>query len=469
MSRNNEELAKMSENNSTAQDLSIGKLILYTIPTIIALLISSVYSIVDGVFVSNFGGTTAFAAINQVGPIFLVVASIGFMFGTGGTALVSKVMGEGDPEGANRIFSLVSYTLIGIGVTLSVVLWFIVEPLLRALGTTEEMIPFCMAYAHIVIPAITLFMLQFFFQSFFVCAGIPKMGMVDTLLAGIVNIGGDFLLVGVFANGDPIKAVEGAATATACGLVVGGLIPLLYFFSKNNSSLRLRKPVFRLSYITQTCGNGISEFFTNVSASFINIVYNSLFLYMIGDMGVAAFGTVGYVNTIFCALAGGYTVGVAPLIAFNYGAKNTVALKNLHKKSLSIVIGFSIIATILIELLATPLASIFAHGDETLLQITVDGLSIFTLSFLFKGIPTYGSGFFTALNDGFSSGFISLVRTLVFNLATIIIVPVIFFHLFGSSYEAAYYGVWYSIVGSEILAVIMTFFFFKVKKKKYQY
>ena len=295
------------------------------------------------------------------------------------------------------------------------------------------------------------------------------MGMVDTLLAGIVNIGGDFLLVGVFANGDPIKAVEGAATATACGLVVGGLIPLLYFFSKNNSSLRLRKPVFRLSYITQTCGNGISEFFTNVSASFINIVYNSLFLYMIGDMGVAAFGTVGYVNTIFCALAGGYTVGVAPLIAFNYGAKNTVALKNLHKKSLSIVIGFSIIATILIELLATPLASIFAHGDETLLQITVDGLSIFTLSFLFKGIPTYGSGFFTALNDGFSSGFISLVRTLVFNLATIIIVPVIFFHLFGSSYEAAYYGVWYSIVGSEILAVIMTFFFFKVKKKKYQY
>ena len=207
----------------------------------------------------------------------------------------------------------------------------------------------------------------------------------------------------------------------------------------------------------------------NVSASFINMVYNSLFLYMIGDMGVAAFGTVGYVNTIFGAIASGYAVGAAPLIAYNYGAKNSDALKNLHKKSLIIVIGYSVLATIVIEALATPLASIFSHGDQQLLQITVDGLRIFTLSFLFKGIPTYGSGFFTAFNDGFSSGFISFVRTFVFNLATIIAVPLLFFHLYGSSYEAAYYGVWYSIVGSEFLATIMTFIFFKVKRKKYQY
>jgi len=199
------------------------------------------------------------------------------------------------------------------------------------------------------------------------------------------------------------------------------------------------------------------------------MVYNSLFLYMIGDMGVAAFGTVGYVNTIFGAIASGYAVGIAPLIAYNFGAKNSDALKNLHKKSLVIVIGYSIIATGLIEILATPLASIFSHGDAQLLEITVDGLRIFTLSFVFKGIPTYGSGFFTALNDGFSSGFISFMRTLVFNLATIIAVPVLFFHLYGSSYEAAYYGVWYSIVGSELLAFIMTFIFFKVKRKKYQY
>lgn len=459
----------MNENKGIAQNMSLGKLILFVLPTIIALLISSVYSIVDGVFVSNVGGTTAFAAINQVSPLFLIVASIGFMFGTGGTALVSKVQGEGDPERARRIFSLLTYTLIGIGIILSIVLWFVTEPILKALGTTEEMMPFCMAYAHIIIPAITLFMLQFYFQSFFACAGKPKLGLVDTLVAGVINIGGDALLVGVFAKGDPIKAVQGAAIATAAGLLVGGLIPLFYFIAKNKSSLRLGKPEFKLRYIGATCGNGISEFLTNVSASFINMVYNALFLYMIGDMGVAAYGTVGYVNTIFGAIASGYAVGVAPLIAYNYGAKNTDALKNLHRKSLTIVIGYSIIATAVIEILATPLASIFAHGDQTLLEITVDGLRIFTLSFLFKGIPTYGSGFYTALNDGFSSGFISFVRTLVFNLATIIAVPLLFFHLYGSSYEAAYYGVWYSIVGSELLATIMTFIFFKVKRKKYQY
>ena len=459
----------MNENKGMAQNLSVGKLLLFVLPTIIALLISSVYSIVDGVFVSNVGGTTAFAAINQVSPIFLIVASIGFMFGTGGTALVSKVQGEGEPERANRIFSLLTYALIVIGIVLSIILWFTTESILKALGTTEEMMPFCMAYAHIIIPAVTLFMLQFYFQSFFACAGKPKLGLIDTLLAGVINIGGDALLVGVFAKGDPIKAVEGAAMATAAGLLVGGLIPLIYFFTKNKSTLRLGKPEFKLRYIGATCGNGISEFLTNVSASFINMVYNALFLYMIGDMGVAAFGTVGYVNTIFAAIASGYAVGVAPLTAYNYGAKNTDALKNLHKKSLIIVIGYSVIATIIIELLATPLASIFAHGDQQLLMITVDGLRIFTLSFLFKGIPTYGSGFFTALNDGFSSGFISFVRTLVFNLATIIAVPLLFFHLYGSSYEAAYYGVWYSIVGSELLATIMTFIFFKVKRKKYQY
>ena len=459
----------MNENRIDAQNFSVGKLIVFVLPTIVALLVSSIYSIVDGVFVSNVGGTTAFAAINQMAPIFLIVASVGFMFGTGGTALVSKVQGEGDPERAKRIFSLLTYALITIGIVLSIVLWFVVEPLLNALGTTEEMKPFCMAYAHVIIPAVTLFMLQFYFQSFFACAGNAKLGLIVTLLAGVVNIGGDALLVGVLAKGDPVKAVQGAALATALGLCVGGLIPLIYFFKKNKTTLRLGKPEFKLRYIGATCGNGISEFLTNVSASFINMVYNALFLYMIGDMGVAAYGTVGYVNTIFCAIASGYAVGVAPLIAYSYGAKNTDALKNLHKKSLIIVVGFSVLATAVIEALAAPLASIFAHGDQALLQITVDGLRIFTLSFLFKGMPTYGSGFFTALNDGLTSGIISFVRTLVFNLATIIAVPLLFFHLYGSSYEAAYYGVWYSVVGSELLATVMTFIFFRAKKKKYQY
>jgi len=460
----------MEENTQAlTQNFTLGKLFKYVLPTIFAVLLASLYTIVDGIFVSNFGGTTAFAAINQVSPIFMIIAAIGFMFGTGGSALVGKVLGEGDHERANRLFSYIAYVLIAIGIVCSVILWFALEPLLNLLGVTETMMPFCLAYSRILIPALTLFMLQFYFQSFLATAKKPGLGLLFTVLAGITNTVGDAVLVGVVSQGDPIKAVQGAALATAGGLLIGGLVPLIYFARKNKSLLRLGKPENDGKALLKTCGNGSSEFFTNISSSIINVVYNSLFLYMIGDMGVAAYGTVGYVNSIFTAIASGFVLGVSPLISYNYGAGNTDNLKNLYKKSISIVIIFSIVSTVIIELLSHPLASAFSHGDEALMQITIDGLSIFTLSFLFKGIPTFGSGLFTAFNNGKVSAIIAIVRTLVFNMATIILVPIIFFHVFGSSYEAAFYGVWYSVVFSELLATIMCFLFFKKYKKQYQY
>lgn len=451
------------------QQFTVGKLFGYVVPTILAVLLASLYTIVDGIFVSNFGGTAAFAAINQIGPIFMIVAAIGFMFGTGGSALVGKILGEGDEKRANGLFSFFAYVLIGIGIACSVILWFAMDPLLRALGVTESMMPYCIAYSNVLIPAITLFMLQFYCQSFLATAKKGGLGLLFTVLAGVTNVVGDAVLVGIVSQGDPVKAVQGAAIATAAGLFVGGIIPLIYFACKNKSLLHLGKPEKDGKALVKACGNGSSEFFTNISGSLINVVYNSLFLYMIGDMGVAAYGTVGYVNSIFTAVATGFVIGVSPLFSYNYGAGNTDNLKNLYKKSMTIVMIFSVVATIVIELLSRPLASAFAHGDETLMQITVDGLSIFTLSFLFKGIPTFGSGLFTAFNNGRVSGIISIVRTLVFNLATIIIVPVIFFHVFGSSYEAAFYGVWYSVVFSELLATLMTLWFFRRYKNKYHY
>jgi len=451
------------------QNFSLGKLFKFVMPTIIAVLLASLYSIVDGIFVSNYGGTTAFAAINQVSPVFMIVAAIGFMFGTGGSALVGKVLGEGDVEKANRLFSFFAYVLIGIGIACSVILWFTIEPILVALGVTETMMPYCLAYSHVIIPAITLFMLQFFFQSFLATAKKPGLGLLFTILAGVTNVIGDWVLVGIVSQGDPTKAVQGAAIATAAGLFIGGVVPLFFFARKNSSLLRLGKAEKDGKALAKACGNGSSEFFTNISGSVINVVYNSLFLYMIGDMGVAAYGTVGYVNSIFTAIATGFVIGVGPLFSYNYGAGNTDNLKNLFKKSISIVVIFSIVSTIIIELLSHPLANAFSHGDAELAQITVDGLSIFTLSFLFKGIPTFGSGLFTSLNNGKVSAIISIVRTLVFNLITIVVVPIIFFHAFGSSYEAAFYGVWYSVVFSELLATIMTFLFFKKYKKQYQY
>lgn len=460
----------MDENTQVlTQHFSLGKLFKYVLPTIFAILLASVYGIVDGIFVSNFGGTTAFAAINQTSPIFMIIAAIGFMFGTGGSALVGKVLGEGDSKKANGLFSFFTYALIAIGVTSSIILTFTMEPLLNLLGVTETMMPFCLAYSRIIIPAITLFMLQFFFQSFLATAKKPGLGLLCTVLAGITNVAGDAILVGVWSGGDPVKAVQGAAIATAAGLFIGGVVPLIYTACKNKSLLRLGKPEMSGKALLKACGNGSSEFFANISGSIINVVYNSLFLYMLGDVGVAAYGTVGYVNSIFAAIASGFVIGVSPLFSYNYGAGNKENLKNLFKKSMILVGIISVASTVLIEILSHPLASAFSHGDELLMEITIDGLSIFTLSFLFKGIPTFGSGLFTAFNNGKVSGIISIVRTLVFNLATIVAVPVIFFYVFGSSYEAAFYGVWYSVVFSELLATVMTLLFFKKYKKVYHY
>ncbi len=457
------------ETENITQQFSLGKLFIYVLPTIFAILLASLYTIVDGIFVSNVGGTTAFASINQVSPIFMIIAAIGFMLGTGGSALIGKILGEGDQKRANGLFSFFTYSLIIIGIICSVLLWVFLETFLNALGVTKTMMPFCIAYSHIMIPALTLFMLQFYFQSFLATAKKPRLGLLFTILAGITNTVGDAILVGVLAKGDPIKAVQGAAIATVGGLLIGGVVPLIYFFSKNSSLLHLGTPEKDLKALGKACGNGSSEFFTNISGSIINVVYNSLFLYMIGDMGVAAYGTVGYVNSIFTAIASGFVLGVSPLFSYNYGSGNTEELKSLYKKSMTLIVMISVASTIVIELLSHPLAAAFAHGDAELMQITVDGLTIFTLSFLFKGIPTFGSGLFTAFNNGLISGIISIVRTLVFNMATIIIVPVIFFHVFGSSYEAAFYGVWYSVVFSEMLAVLMTLIYLWKYRKQYQY
>ena len=356
------------------------------------------------------------------------------------------------------------------GVVCSVVLAIFLEPLLKALGTTDDMMPYCIAYGQILIPCLTLFMLQYYFQSFLACAGKAHLGLIFTIIAGIVNVIGDAQLVGVFSNGDPLFAVRGAAIATGLGLIVGGLVPLIYFLCKNKSTLRLGKPLCCFKELGKACGNGISEFLTNISASVVNAVYNCLFLAMVGSVGVAAYGAVSYVNTVFCAIISGFVLGVAPAIAYNYGAGNTENLQTIHKKSKRIVAVTGVITTVLVMLLAESFASMFSHGDDLLMRITTEGLLIFSLSFLFKAIPMYGSGFFTALNNGFASGFISVVRTLVLNLISLLLVPLLFLHVSGMEVgEASYYGVWYSVVLTEILALIMTFIFFKAYRKKYNY
>lgn len=469
------DLKTANENDVLARHYTLGKLLKFALPAIITAVFGSIYGVVDGLFVSNVGGSTAFGAINLASPIFMIVASLGFMFGTGGTALVSKIMGEGDNEGANRTFSLITYTLIIVGIIATVIAEVLYDDLLIALGCSDAMLPYCTAYGRIIMPFIPLFMLMFYFQTFSVTSGKPTFGLVIMLISGFTNIIGDAILVGVVAptTGDvSTSAVSGAAIATAAGLVVSGLVPLVYYFTKNSSSLRLGKPETKISSIGKACSNGMSEFLSNISSSIVNTVYNGILLFLIADIGVAAYGAISYINTIFTAVFLGYSLGVSPVIGYNYGAGNKAELKNIHKNNMIIILVTSVIMTVASELLAVPLAKIFAGSGSdagVLTDLIVGGMRIFALSFLLKGINMYASAFFTALNNGFVSGLLALLRTLVFSIGAVLTLPLLCYYLGGETADAGMAGVWWAVNAAEVLAVISALIFLKAKRKKYGY
>ena len=462
------------KSSQISDHFTLGKLLLFALPTVITLLFGSVYGIVDGIFVSGVGGNEAFAAINLASPIFAILASLGFMFGTGGTALVSKILGEGDGERANGVFSLITYSMIIVGIVFTIIAEIFYEPALVALGAKEEMMPYCLTYGRIIIPFLTFFMLQFFFQSFMPTAGKPKFGLVVTLIAGFTNIIGDAILVGVVAKGSsdvPNFAVAGAAIATAAGLLLGGIIPFIFFIRKNSSTLRLGKPFMELKNVLKTCTNGMSEFLSNVSASIVSTVYNGILLYYIGTNGVSAYGAIGYLNTIFMAIFMGFSIGVSPIVGYNYGSQNHDELKSVFKKSLIIITCFSVGMFLISEFLAAPLSSLFIHGTDenakALFELTVNGFSIFAVSFMLKGFNTYGSAFFTALNNGFVSGLLSVLRALVFGILSVIFVPLLFLAIGGEN--AGIDGIWWAATFAEGLALIVTIIFLIANKKKYNY
>lgn len=475
-----EETANKHEENALSRHYGIKGLLLFALPTIITAVFSSIYGVVDGLFVSNVAGSTAFGAINLASPLFIIVASIGFMFGTGGTALVSKTMGEGKREEANRIFSLLTYALILFGTIATILLEFFYDNLLLLLGCSETMLPYCLAYGNIIIPFMPFFMLMFYFQGFSVTAGKPKFGLAVMLITGFSNIIGDAILVGLVApkmEDVPTAAVQGAAIATAFGLFLAGIIPFVYYLSKNKSLLRLGKPFLSFKAIGQTCSNGISEFLSNVSASIVSTVYNGILLYIIGDNGVAAYGAISYVNTIFASTFIGFSIGVAPIISYNYGAKRKDELHSNYKNSMTVILISSVIMTLLSELLTYPLASLFSGSNEEVKLLIISGMKIFSLSFLLKGVNMYASAFFTALNNGMISGILAFLRTLVFSLGAILILPLVLYYGAGgtdavasqAAIDAGMTGVWWAVNVAEGLSVITAILFLRLKKKKYGY
>ena len=425
-------------------------------PSIAMMIFTSVYGVVDGFFVSNFAGKTPFSAVNLIMPFLMIVATVGFMFGTGGTALVAKIFGEGDKEKANKYFSLFVYVSFALGVIFAILGIVFIRPISALLGAEGELLENCVVYARIILAALPFYVLQLLFQSFFPAAEKPQLGLAVTVLAGVTNMVLDAVLVILLPQE---YKLAGAAIATAMSQFVGGVIPLFYFFRKNNSILRLGKTSFDGKAILKACANGSSEFMSNVSMSIVGMLCNIQLLKYAGENGVAAYGVMMYVSTIFTAAFIGYSIGVAPVISYHNGAQNYKESKGLLRQSLIMigVFGVGMVATA--ELLALPLSNIFVGYDAELMNLTVSGFKIFALSFIFMGFAIFSSGFFTALNDGLTSALISFLRTLVFQIAAVLLLPLI--------WEID--GVWISIVVAEVMAAAISAFFLVVKRKKYHY
>ena len=431
-----------------------GRLLRFALPSTVMMIFTSFYGVVDGIFVSNFTGSTAFASLNLVWPYIMILGGVGFILGVGGTALVSYQMGTGDRKLANRTFSLIVYAGIVVGLLLTLFGELTMAPVCRLMGASEDMLPYCVKYGRVMLLGIIPFTLQNMFQSFLVAAEKPRLGLWVTVAAGITNMGLDYLFMGPFHWG-----VVGAAWATMLSECVGGLIPLLYFCFPNSSLYRLGRTRWDGAALLQTCTNGMSEFVTNISMSLVNMLYNLQLMKYIGEDGVAAYGVIQYVAFFFVAIYIGYSMGTAPIVSYHYGAENYDELKNLFRKGMGFIAVAALCMITLSQTLANVVAGIFVGYDAELTALTAHAFRIYSLAFLMSGFNIYGSDFFTALNNGKISAAISFIRTVILEMSAVMLLPL----AFGMD------GIWIALPIAEALALIVTAQFLIRKRHVYHY
>lgn len=429
------------------------RLLRFTMPAVLMMIVTSSYTIVDGFFVSNYAGTTAFAAINIVIPIFMVIGTIGLMIGAGGSAIVAKTLGEGKKERANQYFTMLIYAGATLGFLLGVLGFVFARPIFSSLGATEELLEDCMVYARILLITAPTFVLQVSFQSFFVVAEKPGLGLKITIIAGLINIILNYFLIGVLQWG-----VVGAAVSTLMGQIVGAFVPILYFSKKNSSLLKFEKAQFNGLVLFKALINGSSEMVTHLSASIVAILYNLQLMKMAGEHGVAAYGIIMYLTFLFASLFMGYSIGSAPIVSYNYGKENHIELKNLFRKSVKLLLFTGLILTFTAEILKKPLINIFASFDAELFRLTYLGLSIYLLAFLIMGLNIWVSAFFTALNNGIISAIISVLRTL-FQVIALLLLP----KILGPN------GIWWAIVVAELMTLLVAISFLIIKRNHFHY
>lgn len=431
------------------------RLLRFVLPSIVMMVFTSIYSVVDGLFVSNFTGKEAFAAINLIMPFLQAFGCLGFMLGTGGSALVAMTLGTGDKKRANELFSMLAVATVVLGLAMTALGLLVLRPVAVLLGASGTMLESCLVYGRILTLFQTAFMLQYFFQSFFIAAEKPHLGLTITILAGLTNMVLDLVLVGVLHGG-----LVGAASATVLSQLVGGVVPLFYFGRKNNGSLlHFVRPRWDARALGKACTNGSSELMSNLSSSVVGALYNWQLLRLAGADGVAAYGVIMYVAFIFVAIFLGYSQGCAPILSYHYGASNRTELQNLRRKSTVIVAVTGLAMLVCSELFASPLARIFVGYDADLTALTTHAMQIYSLHFLICGFNIFGSGMFTALNNGFVSAAISFSRTFIFQSVMVLVLPL----LFGLD------GIWLAVVVAECCALAVTAFFVLRGKKTYGY
>ena len=433
---------------------SYGRLIRFTLPSVAMMLFTSIYVIVDGWFVSNYVGKTSFAAVNLIYPLIQILGSLGFIIGAGGSALVAKILGEGDKPKAQSIFTLLVIVSVVLGLCFAAFGQYFLRDVAVAFGAEGILLDNCVLYGRIVFCSLTMFVLQNVFQAFFIVAEKPSLGLAVMLIAGVGNIVLDYVFIVPLAMG-----LKGAALATAISQTVGALLPVVYFALPNGSLLRFRRAMFSLRAIGQTFLNGLSEFMSNVSASVISMLYNYQLMRYIGEDGVAAYGVMVYVNFLFMAVFFGYGMGCSPVVSYHYGAQNKAEMHNVLLKSLKITAVVSVGLTVLAEVLAAPIANMFVGYDEELCTLTRNAFRIYCIAFLLAGFSIYVSAFFTALNNGVISAVVSFSRTFVFEVAAVLLLPLVF----------GINGIWAAVVCAEVAALVLSAFFLITKRKRYGY
>ena len=435
------------------------KIFRMTIAPILMMIFTSLYVVVDGLFIANFVGKDAYAGENLIFPIIMIIGGVGFMFGTGGSALSAKLLGEGKPKEANQVFSMLLVFTFLIGIIISIGGYFLIEVFANGMASitedaTDEMVKEAITYGKILIIGQAIFMLQNYFQSFLLVDENSRLGFIATLCAGIANIILDFLFIVIFKLG-----VAGAALGTISGYFVGAIIPFIHFIKNKKGLLQFKFTKFKARPILKSCFNGSSEFVNNISSSIVGIVFNMQLLKFMGQNGVAAYGTIAYVSFLFVSIFIGYSIGMAPVISYNYGAENHDELKNVLKKSLIIIFTMELFMVLISFTCARPLARLFSSGNMDLEELTVNALRICSLAFIFTGIGIFTSSFFTALNNGALSALNAFMRTLVFQIAFILLLPLIF----GAS------GIWWAIIFADCAAFILAIACLIWKRKQYHY